>query len=97
MSRNDQYIAIKFSRCVFIYEIMTGGTFYHELPTLSGRSGRGNHLVTFATDSLSFTASTRYEPEKVITYWSECTNNSKAKSVESSAPFVSDSSSASFD
>jgi hypothetical protein len=89
VSRNDCYIALKYSRCVYIYEIATGGTFYHELPALSGRSGRGNHIVAFATDSQSFMASTRYEPEKVITYWSECTNSSRAKSVESSAPFVS--------
>jgi hypothetical protein len=90
VSRNDYYVALKFSRFAYIYEIATGGTFYHELPAQSGRSGGGNHLVAFATDSLSFMASTRYEPEKVISYWSECTNTSKAKSVESSAPFVSD-------
>lgn len=86
MSRNDKLVAAKFSRTVKIFQIEDGATFRHELPPSKSRSGRGNHLVTFSVDSLSFVASTRYEPEKVVTYWSECTNSSNARVMESSAP-----------
>ena len=86
VSRNDKIIAAKFSKFVSIFEVDSGSTFQHQLPKPKSRAGRGNHLVTFATDSLSFVATTRYEPEKVVTYRSECSNASKATVVESSAP-----------
>ena len=86
VSRNDKLVAAKFSKFVRIFEIDSGNTFQHTLPKPKSRAGRGNHLVTFSTDSLSFVATTRYEPEKVVTYRSECNNASKATVVESSAP-----------
>lgn len=88
ISRNDQYLALKYSRHVQIFDITSGTQFNHPLPHQNSRSGRGNHLVAFSNDSLSFITSTRYEPEKVITYWSECTVPSSTNRVESSAPFV---------
>lgn len=86
MSRNDNLIAAKFSKTVRIFEVESGNVFQHTLPKPKSRAGRGNHLVTFSTDSLSFVATTRYEPEKVVTYRSECNSASKATVVESSAP-----------
>ena len=86
VSHNDNYVATKFSRNVKILQIDTGGTILHTLPPSKNRAGRGNHLVAFSTDSLSFAAATRYEPEKVVTYWSECNDSSKATFVESTAP-----------
>src|SRR5207249_823305 len=71
-----------------ILDMLSGKVFHHELPHQNGRSGRGNHLVAFSNNCLSFVASTRYEPEKVISYWGECTIPSKNHSVESEAPFV---------
>lgn len=89
-SRDDHYIALKFAYHLQLFDPLTKGTIHHQLPCQNSRSGRSNHLVTFSHDSLSIIASTRYEPEKVITYWSECTNPSRSNKVESSAPFVSD-------
>ncbi len=86
VSRDDNLVAAKFSKFVRIFEIDSGKTLQHTLPKPKSRSGRGNHLVTFSTDSLSFMAATRYEPEKVVTYRSEYNNAAKATSVESTAP-----------
>lgn len=88
VSRNDRYIALKFSRYVQIFDTTGGGSFRHDLPHQNSRSGLNNHLVAFSDNSLSFIASTRYEPEKVVSYWSECTQPSMTNIVESTAPFV---------
>lgn len=88
VSRNDRYIALKFSRHVQIFDTTSGGSFHHDLPQQNSRSGLNNHLVAFSSNSLSFIASTRYEPEKVISYWSECTKPCLTNIVESTAPFV---------
>jgi hypothetical protein len=71
---------------VDIFRIGVNDTFRHDLPLYKGCSGRGNHLVAFSADSLSFVFTTRYEPEKVATYWSECHSPSKATVVECTAP-----------
>lgn len=89
VSRNDRYVALKFSRYIQIFDVVSKECFHHELPYKNSRSGPSNNLVAFSSDSASVIASTRYEPEKVITYWSECTKPCKTNNVESSAPFVS--------
>lgn len=88
VSRSDQYVALKFSRFVLIFDTISTEFIRHELPYKNNRSGLNNNLVSFSSDSSSFIASTRYEPEKVITYWSDCAIPSKTNRVESSAPFV---------
>lgn len=88
VSRNDRWIALKFSRHVQVFDATSGGSFHHDLPIQNSRSGLNNHLVTFSSDSSSFIASTRYEPEKVITHWSECAKPSITNILESKAPFV---------
>lgn len=89
VSRDDRYIALKFSSYVQIFDTVSKEFFRHELPHKTGRSGLSNNLVAFSNDSSTFIASTRYEPEKVITYWNECNKPSEGNNVESSAPFVS--------
>lgn len=86
LSQNDALIAAKYSRCVDIYHISSGSHVRHPLPSPRSRATPGNHQITFSTDSMSFAASTRYEPEKVITYWSPCFDPSKGLSIETSNP-----------
>ena len=86
MSRNDNFVAAKFSRTVKVYQIDSKSSCQHNLPSPKGQGRHRNHLIAFSNDSTSFVATTRYEPEKVITYWSECTNSQKATSVEGTAP-----------
>ncbi|CZR66823.1 uncharacterized protein PAC_16724 [Phialocephala subalpina] len=87
LSSNDHYLAMKFGNYVRILDTLSGAFFHHKLPPQSGRSGPKDHLVTFSTDCLSFAAATRFEPEKVVTYFCECQNPSNGGFVESSAPF----------
>jgi hypothetical protein len=89
LSSNDHYVALKFGSYVRVLDTNTGAFFHHKLRTPTGRSGPKDHLVTFSMDCLSFAAATRCEPEKVVTYFSECQNPSNGDSVESSAPYVS--------
>ncbi len=89
VSRNDQYVALKYGSYVGILDTVSGIIFSHKLPTLGGRSGPNDHLVAFSNDCLSFVASTRYEPEKVVTFTAGCQGSPNSYSVESSAPYVS--------
>ena len=89
LSPNDALIAAKYSRCVDIYHIPSGNHIRHALPSLAPRSrvnGRDNHLVCFSQDSNFFAATTRYEPERVITYYSPCFEPDKATSIETANP-----------
>jgi hypothetical protein len=86
LSQNDNLIATKYSRCVDIYDVATGGHIRHALPSIKSRVSPGNHVVCFSPDSLAVSASTRYEPEKVITYWSPCFEPAKAVSCETANP-----------
>lgn len=89
LSSNDQYLALKFRNYVRVVDTINRSSFQHKLPIQNGRSGPNDHLVTFSTDCLSFAATTRFEPEKVVTYFCECQNPSNGDFVESGAPFVS--------
>jgi hypothetical protein len=90
MSSNDHYIALKYGSYVRIVDTLTGRPpFYHNLPSHNSRCGPNDHLIAFSTDSLSFVASTRFEPEKVISYFCDCRDPSLARTVHSSAPYVS--------
>ncbi|KUJ19505.1 uncharacterized protein LY89DRAFT_780432 [Mollisia scopiformis] len=86
LSSNDHYLALKFGSYVRVFDTTSGSFFHHKLPTVNGRSGPKDHLVTFSTDCLSFAATTRFEPEKVVTYFCECQNPLNGDYVESSAP-----------
>lgn len=90
VSNNDHYVAVKFENYVRVLDTLNGRTFHHKLATQTGRSGPNDHLITFSTDCLSFIASTRHEPEKVVSYFCECQSPANGKTVDSSAPYVSD-------
>ncbi|CAG8975001.1 hypothetical protein HYALB_00012133 [Hymenoscyphus albidus] len=87
VSNNDHYIAIKFENYVRILDTLNGTTFHHKLAAQTGQSGANDHLIAFSTDDLSFIASTRHEPEKVVSYLCECQSPANGKTVESSAPY----------
>lgn len=90
LSRNDQYLAIKYAQCVRIFNLENATKIDHKLPKMEGTtSPPGGHLVAFSHDSQSFMASTRMGPEKVLTYWSDCMNRTKPLVVHSNAPCVS--------
>jgi hypothetical protein len=89
LSSNDHYLALKFGNYVRIFDILNGTFFHHKMPVQNGRCGPNDHLIAFSTDGLSFIASTRFEPEKVISYFSNCQDPSNGSSVESNAPYVS--------
>jgi hypothetical protein len=89
LSGNDHHLALKFGNYVRILDTLNGKFFHHKLPVQNGRSGPNDHLFAFSTDGLSFIASTRFEPEKVISYFSNCQDTSHGSSIESSAPYVS--------
>ncbi|KAI9893088.1 MAG: hypothetical protein M1814_000635 [Vezdaea aestivalis] len=87
VSRNDQFVALKFSRTVQIYETSSGEIFKHDLPAMKAKAGKGNHLVSFSLDSDSFITSTRYEPERVLTHWSLCKQPNVNNKIETHAPY----------
>ncbi|CAG8953761.1 hypothetical protein HYFRA_00006652 [Hymenoscyphus fraxineus] len=87
ISNNDHYVAIKFENYVRILDTLSGTTFHHKLAAQTGRSGANDHLIAFSTDNLSFIASTRHEPEKVVSYFCECQSPANGRTVESSAPY----------
>lgn len=93
ISRDDRHLALKYTPLVRLYDLQRAGFFIdHRLPMHdSSRPGSGNHLVSFSHDSQSFMASTRFQPERVYTYWSNCAQspNNRPVTVSSSAPFVS--------
>lgn len=89
VSKNDQYLAIKYPQGVRIFDLDRATKIDHKLPKLdSAKAVPGGHLVTFAHDSQSFMASTRIAPEKVLTYWSRCMDRSKHVVAQSNAPCV---------
>jgi hypothetical protein len=89
VSANDHYVGLKFGTYVRILDVLSGSLFHHKLPSQTGRCGANDHLLSFSTDCLSFIASTRSEPEKVISYYCECQSPANGNFVESSAPYVS--------
>jgi len=89
LSPNDYHLAMKFGNYVRIFDILNGTFFYHKLPVQNGRSGPNDHLIAFSTDGISFIASTRFEPEKVISYVGNCQDMSNGNTIESNAPYVS--------
>jgi hypothetical protein len=89
ISSNDHYVALKFGSYVRIVDTLSSATYHHPLPFQNGHCGPNDHLVSFSTDCLSFVASTRFEPEKVVTYFCDCLNPSNGRIAESAAPSVS--------
>lgn len=93
LSKNDQYLAIKYAQGVRIFDLEKATKIDHKLSKVESASNPpGGHLVAFSHDSQSFMASTRMGPEKVLTYWSRCMDKSKHMVVQSNAPCVSRSS-----
>lgn len=89
MSKDDKYLAIKYAPVVRIFDLHERKKIDHRLPKMEGtKTIPGGHLVTFSHDSLSFMASTRMGPEKVLTYWSWCMDTAKHIVVHSNAPCV---------
>lgn len=90
MSKDDRYLAIKYSQVVRMFDLPGNKKIDHKLPKMESTSTiPGGHMLAFAHDSVSFMAATRTAPEKVVTYWSHCMDTSKHKTVHSTAPCVS--------
>lgn len=88
ISSNDHFVALKFGGHVRIVNIATRASYHHQLPQQNCLNGVKDHLISFSTDSLSFAAATRFQPEKVLTYFCACQNSSSGIVAESSAPYV---------
>ena len=90
LSKNDQYLAIKYAQGVRLFDLEARTKIDHKLPKMeSANNPPGGHLIAFSHDSQSFMASTRVGPDKVLTYWSHCMDKSKPLIVDSNAPCVS--------
>lgn len=90
ISKNDQFLAIKYPQGVRIFDLDRATKIDHKLPKIeNAKAVPGGHWVAFSHDSQSFMASTRIGPEKVLTYWSQCMDKSKHVVAQSNAPCVS--------